>query len=371
MADNNKKIGFEDLEKIEKPIETETIETVETVEEVNNNEIVEETPENVIEPDFDVVVKEKFKTTKEFNDFLSEHEDLKSKSATLSQTKADLEGKEITYQQKLKEYEEHGAIEDEQYYKLAKLKKSNPDEAKLIEKVLFGNSDDMDLIKMEYIQNNPSLATDTKLLNHLIKKDFGLNVVAPDEEDEPDAYQDYILDKQANELKMHDKAESFKNKYLSKLDSIEVTKPKTEAEKQTEFQQYLDTWKPTYQQLESTTDEIFITDKGKDGTDEVFYNYKLNADEKKEYMAIIANTIGYGKYTPDKKTVDDMKQIADANFFYKNRVKILKHVIAETKKDEAYYQRKKHSGAAVTNHETTVTTSTKDPRQLAAENEGL
>ena len=343
--------------KIEAPIEVHKEETNVAVE--SNIEIKnEEAPEITL----DGVVKEKFKSVDEFNTFWGEYQSMKTNLDSLGQTKTELETKAKTYEQKLKEYEEAGFIDDETYYKLAKLKKSNPEKAKLVEKVLFGNPSPTDLIKLKLKEENPLYADKEELIDSLLEEDYGIGIQLPDEDDED--YHSVLKKKNVKEMKLSAEAEGYKKKILSELDPIEIRKPKTDADKKAEEDNYIAGWNKPFNDIKEQLSEIKITNKSEDGSIEELFSYKLSEADKEKYLKPIANIIANGRYETNPETINGLVDMAKKEYLADNMSKIILEAIGKAKKDGFEYYRNKMVSTPTKNNEAKPQAKETDPKVI-------
>ena len=362
MADNKRFTAddvFAAYDKTDTPTEP-TVENV-TTEETTTTE----------QPTIDGIIKDKFKSVEELNTFLSEHEELKNQVSSLGQTKTELETKTQTYEQKLKELEENGGIDDEQYSKLAALKKTNPEKAKLVEKILFGNPTSKDLLKLKIKQENPLYADKDELVGSIIEELYGVDMSEPDEddfsttEDYEKALKTFNNKKAVKQMKEEADSEGYKKSILSELESITIKKAKTTEEREKEQKDYIETWISPFKEIANDISEISFTKKGEDDKDVVLYNYKLTEEEKTKYLKPVAETIYGGRFKVDKETIEGLKVIAKKEFLYDNYERIFSELMANSEKKGTHEIMKKVGGTQVKNNEIRPQSQDKDVKRNA------
>lgn len=352
------KITIQDFDAMNAPKDEQKAEEI-----INQEEVVINNGSEANQPSIEEVFKGKFASVDEFNKHWEDFEKFNGETETLRQSETSFKEKEKIYQQKLKEYEEAGYIDDEQYYKLAKLKKSNPEKAKQVERVLFGDISPLELAKLKFKDENPMYADKEDYINGILEEQYGFNTQLPDEED--DNYNEMLHKKQFKEVRLSAETEAYKKKILSELDPIEITKPKTEEAKTQEFNSYIEGWKSPFKAIQEAISELKITTKGENGETEELYKVKLSEQDKEKYLRPIVDVIGSGRYDTNEETIKNLVEMAEKEYFYDNKDKIIMEMLGKAKQEGFDYYRKKHQGSEIKNNETRQQSVITDKKLLA------
>lgn len=312
---------------------------------------------------FDEVVKQKFSDVESFNKFFNEYEQLKTEAETLRSKLPEFETKATTYEKKLKEYEEAGYIDDETYYKLAKLKKSNPEKAKQIEKVLFGGISNHDLLRMKFVEENPTYADKQEYIETVLEEEYGIGMQLPDEED--DNYNEILKKKRVKEMKLNAESEKYKQQIISQLDTIEVAKPKTEADSAKEKEAYLSSWQKPFDSISKNIESLNIEVDSENGEKKKLYEYKLTETEKKEQLKLVAEVINSGRYDTTEDNIESFVELAKKDYIAKNIGTILQKALGEAEKKIREEVRSKNSTEKIKNSDAKPVTDVKDPKLKA------
>lgn len=305
------------------------------------------------------VVKSKFTSIEEFNKYLEDADKAKMEAETLRSKYSEVETKSNEFQKKLQEYEELGYIDNETYYKLAKLEKTNPEKAKKVAKVLFGNVSPTELLRMKVEDDYPMYADSNDYITAMLEEEYGINKKLPDEDD--DNYHEALQRQKVKEIKQTKEAESYKDKILGELSSIEIPKPKTKVDGEKERQEYIESWKTPFKQLSNELSEFVIKTKSEEGEDNLF-SVSLNEGDKEKYLKPIVDVIMSGRYETTPETIKNLKEMAEKEYFYDNREKIIMEAIGRAKKEGFEYYRKKTTGDAVKNTEKAPKATVTDPK---------
>lgn len=219
------------------------------------------------------------KSSDELKEIINQHKALKTQEAAWLQERETLTTELNTVRGKV-------VIEDPELYRLAVLKKDNPEDYKLLSKVVMGTPDPLELLKMDFIKRNPSYADDPVFVDEYVRKDARYKDYF-DEDISQDSFE-----YKAAKLKFDEAAAQVKDSLLQKFNSIELPTAPAAAEEinQEEATKAVATsWQPKFQEIYNIFDKVpVMVPDAADPTKSVeFMSYELPADER----AAIANEV--------------------------------------------------------------------------------
>ena len=267
-------------------------EPVASVEPTEPTEPVEpENKEVKTELDLSEFTEFEIKTKDEIKERLKEHGLTKKE---ITELKQQLESKNNEYQQFI-EKTKANPFTDPDLYRLNHIKREKPDEYNFYKKVVMGGADGIELLKAQFLKDNPDEKPET--IELYLKNKYGF-----DKQYDPDDPEE-MKTKQLNEFAFRQDVKKIKDSVLKTFNEITVPEPTIKDEKEIEKEKQevatklaeqrttaRKAWTPLAEKIVKALDKmpILVTGEGDEKVKE-FMDYIIPEESKKEFLPLLVD----------------------------------------------------------------------------------
>jgi hypothetical protein len=161
------------------------------------------------------------------------------------------------------------------YFKLEVIEQESPEEAKLFQKLLFGDVDSKELWKIDFLQKHPD-ATSEQAQRKLERTFPALfdSTLTPEDQERKDAEMDLEVESKA-----------VKRTLMKRLDGISIPEPpKADNAELLARQELAKSWKPRFEQLTKDTKFTVEIPIGEDKTQKETFEFDIPEADKAKYL---------------------------------------------------------------------------------------
>lgn len=242
-------------------------------------------------------------------------------------------------------------FQNSKYYQLDKLTQDAPESASVLQRFMFGNPSDQELVKLGMLFDNPEVFNENpEAMERKFQRNFpALAKVASGEmeKDDPD-YQDALID-------ISIEAKSVKKRFDTEIAKVEVPKIKTEEEVKEEQVAFAKTWKGSIGavQKELTMLNIDVLDEKDEKKTVPFMEYEIPKEDQKFLLQEAVQYILTTKPEAGEESVKAVLDIVKTMYFIRNQAKILTEMGNKIASKQGAKWRKRVNNSKQVNKETT------------------
>jgi hypothetical protein len=254
---------------VEKPVEETPVVEEKPVEE----EVVEVKPEDELIKPVEFNIKDHF----------PEYEDIEGVKSALKKANEAIGDEELLslrdkaevadkYEKNFSSLKESGLSPE--LIRLQMAEKNDPEKAQLYKRLLYGDPTDLEMIKLDLINQYPELKEDSAMLDFQLKKKYP-ELYGPDAEPDSDEYK-------AELTGMKFDATQIKKKIKGEFESLEIPEYPNPDRAKEKVAETIQTWKPHFEGHKEELMTFDVSFKGKDGAEKLM-DIKIPEDHAKQY----------------------------------------------------------------------------------------
>lgn len=316
-------MGLEDImsefakNKKEETIEDKSVETQEQEKQVETKAV--EQKSEAVTYDFSKFGVTNFEELEQR--FVEKETAIKTYEQTVAERMAAEQELKAQLEQAKQDIEKAASYEDLDMARLAYLKKNDPDKFKTYAKLVTGDKlDPLEVVKGN-LKGSLEGLTDDEVEKYVLKE-YGLNIQAPDENDE-DAVEQYQLDVKIGRAKLQSEAKKIQERMLSEFNSITVPTKTVVSDEQIAIEkaQAKQSWTPY---VETLADFVSNSEyKIKDGENEVVIPVKATPEFKKEVAKVISDFVYENKIAHSQENLAQVGRLAREYVIRQNEQQIV------------------------------------------------
>jgi hypothetical protein len=277
-----------------------------------------------------------YKTKEEFdshyNDITGRVTSYEEKIKAFDQDRDTWNADKANYERKISSQELFSA--DDDMLRLQKIKNEGNESKFKLFATLVMNKDslsDLDMVKMDMIEKYPN--TDQKMIEKIIRSDFGLDITEPVKEDNENYEVEYAKweeNKKEKEVRLQMKATEVKDKLYKEFNSIEIpsNKPKSDAEISILRGEAKKDWAPIMRNFIEGAAKLKheVNFKWGDKEEKISFELGINPEQAKEYEEKVLNHVSNAGIKPEADNIKILEQEFKAVYLSENIAKISQQV---------------------------------------------